>query len=399
MTLVISERECEQVLNWEGCIECLEHAFLEAAEGRAMSDPRTDRHLAVSKSDIAARLGIAPENLRAALSAAREGTTSRYAGYVELDAIDWPLTYLFKTMVGTVKDSGVIALRVNSEVVAFDEQGVGRREAKIPVGPNFKYTGLLFLFSIVTGELLAIIQDGYLQRSRVTATAAVGTKYLARPDASIMGIIGSGAMAEAHVYCTRAVRPNLKEIRVYSPTATHRERFAAEITSMTGLQVYAVDSPEEAFLDVDIAIEATNAHAPIVKAEWLSPGVHYVWTSPGSTHAGCYERADQVVTTWRGYSSDGTPEIRDYSLPADAKRIPPFVSGGVLWEKMVGPELGEVVGGLARGRSAYSDITIHANMSSALQFAAVGKMVLDGCRREGLGRKLETDWFLQERHP
>ena len=399
MTLVISEADCERVLDWKVCIDALEHGFLEAAEGRAMSDARTDRHLAVTKADIAKRMGLSVHALGGELEAARARVPVEYPGYVEPKSVDWPLSYLFKTMVGTIKSTGIMALRVNSEVIGFDEEGHGRREAKIPFGPGFKYTGLVFLFSVVTGELLAIMQDGFLQRSRVTGTAAVGTKYLARDDATTLGMIGTGAMAEAHVFCSQIARPGLTKVQVYSPTSSHREKFALELSATAGIEVQAVDSPEKAFKGADIAIEATNAHAPIIDAAWLEPGVHYVWTSPGATSAGCYDRADLVVSTWRGWPADGTARIHDYTLPADSELIPQFVAGGTLWDRMVGPELGEIISGRVPGRSAQSDVTLHANVSSSLQFAAVGSVILDRCTAEGIGTELDTDLFLQWRHP
>src|SRR3970282_2407792 len=96
-----------------------------------------------------------------------------------------------------------------------------------------------------TCEILAIMDDHYISTMRVAATSAVASKYLARKDAKIMGLLGSGEQARTQVTAHLAVRP-LNKIKVYSPTKANREKFAREMSAETGVEVAPVASAEEA---------------------------------------------------------------------------------------------------------------------------------------------------------
>ena len=85
--------------------------------------------------------------------------------------------------------------------------------------------GLVQLFSLETGEPLAIIQDGFLQKARVGGTSALGVKYLARKDAKVLGLFGSGLQAGAHIEAISKVR-QLEKVKIYSPNEEHRQGFA-----------------------------------------------------------------------------------------------------------------------------------------------------------------------------
>ena len=86
--------------------------------------------------------------------------------------------YSLKMMGAVVQDSGVGVVRINSDILSF----ANKRQTKLPLAPGNRYTGLVLLFSIETGEPLAIFPDGILQRMRVGATSALAARYLARGD-------------------------------------------------------------------------------------------------------------------------------------------------------------------------------------------------------------------------
>jgi ornithine cyclodeaminase/alanine dehydrogenase-like protein (mu-crystallin family) len=91
------------------------------------------------------------------------------------------------------------------------------------------YCGLVLLFSTQNGEPLAIINDGHLQHMRVGASAAIGARLLAREDAHVVGMIGSGGMARTALEALAEVR-EIKMVKVYSRIAANRETFAKEMT-------------------------------------------------------------------------------------------------------------------------------------------------------------------------
>src|SRR3954465_8968865 len=161
------------------CIDAVERAFVDYAEGRAVNRPRSHTY------------------------------TDRGEGR----------HYLLKTMDGSLPRAGVHALRVTSDLT-FEHDG--RRE-KLPAAPGERFVGLVVLFDLEQLVPLAIVHDGYLQRMRVGATSALAARHLARPDARVAGVIGAGWQAGAQVEGLRAAF-DLDEIRVYAPT---REKLSA----------------------------------------------------------------------------------------------------------------------------------------------------------------------------
>ena len=107
------------------------------------------------------------------------------------------------------------------------------------------FVGLIELFSVATGELLAIMPDGLIQQVRVGVTSALGMKAMARKNSQTMGLIGSGGQAKAHYRFMTAVMP-LKKVKVFSPNAEHRKAFVAEMEKETGVAGEPVTSAEEA---------------------------------------------------------------------------------------------------------------------------------------------------------
>jgi ornithine cyclodeaminase/alanine dehydrogenase-like protein (mu-crystallin family) len=110
---------------------------------------------------------------------------------------------------------------------------------------------LVTLFDADKASILATIEADALGQIRTGAASAVGTKYMAREDATVMGMLGSGWQAESQLAAIATVRP-LSEVRVFSPTQAHRESFAQKMSEFLGLNVIAVDTAEAAVHGADI---------------------------------------------------------------------------------------------------------------------------------------------------
>jgi ornithine cyclodeaminase/alanine dehydrogenase-like protein (mu-crystallin family) len=128
------------------------------------------------------------------------------------------------------------------------------------------HLAVIILFAPETGEALALLDGRLITEMRTAAVSAVATKVLAAPDAQVLAILGSGVQARAHVEALRHVR-DLREIRVWSRTRAHAERFADEVGAR-------VMTAEDAVRDADVIVTATAATAPILKGAWLKPGAH-----------------------------------------------------------------------------------------------------------------------------
>lgn len=117
-----------------------------------------------------------------------------------------------------------------------------------------------------TGTPLAVMDGRLITEMRTAAVSAVATNLLASPDAKILAILGSGVQAHSHAEALRLIR-RFQEIRVFSPTPEHAERFAKEIGAKAM-------SAEEAVSGADVVVTATNSKTPVLKGSWLKSGCH-----------------------------------------------------------------------------------------------------------------------------
>ncbi len=151
--LLINNKEVEQLLDMKTCLEALETGYDDLLKGDAVYRPRLDVWSPCERPD----------------------------GY-----------HRWGTMEGSSRKIGVFAIRMKSDIVHWPE---GRTEEKYCIRPG-TYCGLIMVFSVRNGEPLAIINDGVLQHMRVGGCAGLGAKYLSLPDSSVVGIFGSGGMAQ-----------------------------------------------------------------------------------------------------------------------------------------------------------------------------------------------------------
>jgi alanine dehydrogenase len=364
--LILSNEEIESLLTVDLALKSLERAYIGQAQGTAVNRPRTDLYLP----------GV------------HEGSV-----------------YVFKTMEGGLVESNVVALRLNSDTIRWQEREDRVVKEKLPRAPGNKWVGLIQLFSAETGEPLAIFPDGVIQRMRVAATSALAAKHMARNDASVMAIYGSGWQAGAHVPAFCAVRA-LQKIKVYSPTQPNRERFATGMEKIVNVPVEAVDSAAAAARDADILVAATNAITRVIEPDWMKPGVHTTCVKDCELGEETIRKADRVVIHARNFAPenyiagfgdekitahDPVGFIRGARQPAGPTETP-------FWIKA--PELKEVIAGRVPGRTSENEVTCFINnIGLGIQFAAVGSAIYAEAKAKGLGREIPTDWFLESVHP
>lgn len=356
MPLMISNEEIEQILTMDQVIQALEISYRELGQGIAVNRARTDLHVPTSREEA---------------------------------------VYRFKTMEGAVPGLGVLALRLNSDIVEWPTVNGMQRQNKIPAATGNRWLGLIQLFSIDNGELLAIMPDGIVQRMRVGGTNGLAAKYLSRENSSAVGILGSGWQAGAQLMALCAVRP-IRMIKVYSPNPENRRKFAAEMENQLGVEVKPVDSPQEAVANVDIINAATNSMNPVVLGKWLYEGVHLSSIKRFEVDRETFARADIVaINTREGKGKNyASTEIDDSKIPY--MQYDPFYKFGM---KQL-PELAQFVTGEARGRTGDKQITFFQNnIGLGMQFAAVAAKVYEAAKQKGIGRELPIDWFTQTVHP
>jgi ornithine cyclodeaminase/alanine dehydrogenase-like protein (mu-crystallin family) len=239
MPLFLSNEEIDQLITMKDTMEALEILYREMGEGAAVTAPRSDVHSPTAAAQSS------------------EG----------------PMAHYLKSMSGASPHFGTAALRFSSDIVTWRDSGGGIRREKLPMLPGNRWMGIVLLFSSANGELLAIMNDGVLQRFRVGGANGVATKYLARKDSQTVGLIGSGWQAGTQVMAVCQAR-DIKTIKVFSPTKANREKFAEETSARVGVEIAPVDSYEEAVKGVDIIITSTNARRPFLSQWALAEGMH-----------------------------------------------------------------------------------------------------------------------------
>ncbi|MEX1254249.1 MAG: ornithine cyclodeaminase family protein [Dehalococcoidia bacterium] len=226
-----------------------------------------------------------------------------------------------------------------------DEGAIGFRVYGAFAG-GVRDSQVVAVFDAKTGALKGLVLGEVVGSMRTGAIGGVAMKHGARPDARVVGVIGSGEQARTQVEAAAAVR-DLAEVRVYSRTPAHREAFAAKMSERLGLPVFAVPSAEEAVRSADIVVTATNSGTPLFDAALLSPGAHV--NALGPTFAQRHELDAAVAERAASIFTDSPEQLRAYPEPSFLEGTPHIAR--------VSDLAGHVAGG-APIRSSGEDITL-----------------------------------------
>lgn len=348
MVLVLKNEQMANLLPMSEEIEAIEQAFRELGQGKAMNAPR-----------------------------ARLRTPWKEEGG----------QYYFNNIMGLVPGVKSMALRIDSSF-SKEVQVAGSKRRVYPGD----FIGLVMLFDMDTCEILALMDDHFISTLRVGATSAVASKYLARTDAQVMGLLGSGEQAKTQVTAHAAVR-RLTKVKVYSPTKENRERFAKEMSRESGVDVVPVTSAEEAIRGSDIITAATNTVDPVIQGKWVEAGMHLNSIVGGDGFLPRKELDDEAVMKAGLIVVGYKPQI---FLDKQAEFHDRLERGIVKAEDL--HELGDLVNGKCRGRRDEKEITFFKNNTGmGIQFAATARKMYDKAKEKGIGTELPLDLFMTKR--
>ena len=243
-------------------------------------------------------------------------------------------------------------------------------------------TGVRFLvhvFSASTGALRVVLSADYLGMMRTGAASGVATRWLARPDAEVMGVFGAGWQAEGNIEAVAAVR-KLKRVKVFARNAERLTDFCARMSTRLALDVVPAASPEEAVRGSDIISTITTAASPLFDAAWLSPGTHI--NAAGSNSLIRREVGEDTFKLCRTIAVDSVD-----SALKEAGDLLPLLEKGRLNERQL-VELGDVILGRHPGRAKPEDITVFESQGMAIQDLAVAVRLEALARERGLGVEL-----------
>src|SRR6267143_1973328 len=238
---------------------------------------------------------------------------------------------------------------------------------------------LVPLYEVATGNLVALIEADYMGQLRTGAASGVATKYLARPDARVAAIIGTGGQAKTQLEAIAAVR-KLESARAYGRDPERREKFAKEMTKRLGVPVTAAASASAAVRGADIVCTATTASQPIVSGADLSNGAHI--NAIGANHAHKRELDDEAVASADVIVADSVEQSRQEA----GDLIIAFKGDEVCWTGV--KKLSDVVAAKTSGRTSAGEVTLFKSNGIASWDLAVAMKVYALAREKGLGREL-----------
>ena len=237
---------------------------------------------------------------------------------------------------------------------------------------------ILVLNDPSTGAPLAIMNATYLTDMRTGAAGGVATKYLARKDSRVMGIIGAGRQARTQLLAVTEVA-DIERVKVSSRTIKDASKFVDEMRAVVDVDMEACSV--EGACDCDVLSTTTPVRKPVVKEEWIREGTHI--NAIGADAEGKQELEPGILKKAKIF-------VDDMAQATHSGEVNVPLSEGLLSVEHIEGEIGEVIAGILRGRTKRDEITIFDSTGLAIQDVAVGRLVYKKALKKGLGRRLES---------
>jgi alanine dehydrogenase len=323
--LVLTGAQVEELLDLDDLIDALAAAMADLSAGRASVPDRTG--------------ALVPEH---------EGLLVAMPGYVPSAGV------LMTKLVSLYPRNAGTALPTHQAVIVTCDPQTGRPAA------------------LLDGEVITAMRTG--------AASALSARLLARPDAAVLAILGTGVQARSHARAVCRVR-QIREIRVAGRDRARSSAVAAELAAELGVVTRGAASYAEALDGADIACGTTAEGDPAIRRAWLSPGVHITSVRFGGRELDDATVADALVCV-------ETQRAALAPFPAGSVDLHEPIRAGVIDEKHVHAELGELVAGTRPGRTADDQITLYKSVGVAVQDAAAAALVLRAARERGVGTEI-----------
>ncbi len=350
MPIIITDEDVRRHLSVRECMEAMRVCFRDLADGQAVSLPRLRYKVQTSSPDR---------------------------------------SYFANVHVGAVPSYGVACVRAGSHILVNSSADQGRRSKQNP--EPFNWT-VIILYDINTAEPIAFLHESELSGMRVGATSGVAVEEIARADATVLGLLGTGRQARAHLEAISLVRP-IRRVQVFSPNPEHLAAFV-ERARRPGLEVVPVADVRAAVDGADIVCSNTNSTRPVVLGDWLVPG-QMVITIGNTDAAGTRSEVDDVVFArasdivvnhWASVVADNQVEL-----------LGAIEDGRV--DRARVHELGDIVAGRATVKSRPDNIVYYkSNTGLAMQFAAAGAILHRKLSAAGTARQIPREWLASERY-
>jgi alanine dehydrogenase len=247
------------------------------------------------------------------------------------------------------------------------------------------HQAVILVFDAETGSARAMMDGTFITATRTAAGSALSARLLAREDAQVLAIVGTGVQARAHARALPRVRP-IREIRLVGRDPQKAVVLAAEIAVQQGIKTIVCENTQQTFAGAHIVCATTHAAVPVVQGAWLDPGTHV--TSVGLNPEGreldaeAVRKALVVVETRAAALAPGPSGANDLKWP---------IRDGLIAEDHIHAEIGELVSGAKPGRTSAEQITLYKSVGVAVQDVVAACLVLDAAGKQGVGREVEVN--------
>ena len=238
----------------------------------------------------------------------------------------------------------------------------------------------VFLYSTESGKLLAVMDGTYVTAIRTACISAVATRALANPETPVLGVLGAGVQARAQIRTLCKVR-KIREIKVYDVLEKSVQSLKEELEPEVGIKIEAVETAEQAIRNVDLLVTVTTAKEPIVRVDWLKPGVHI--NAIGS-HRPDLREIDGATMKRAKVFVDSREAIL-----AECGDVLLAIKEGAITEGHIAAEIGEVLAGKKAGRTNAGEITLYKAVGIAIQDVATAKLIYQTAVEKKVGVHVE----------
>ena len=237
----------------------------------------------------------------------------------------------------------------------------------------------ILLLDPETGALQAIMDGRYITEARTAAVSAVSTRFLAKPDASTLAIIGSGVQARSHLEAYHLVR-QLKEVRIWSPKQRSREQFVDDMSDHVPVPIVAATTAEAAVSGADLIVLVTSSPTPVIEDQWVSNGAHVVCV--GACRPNQQEMPPGLVARSRLYVDSKAAAV------VESGDVVMNIAAKLFDESHIRGEIGELVLGRIEGRRSAGEITVFKSLGMAVEDVVAADLVFRRAAESGAGTEL-----------
>jgi len=331
--IFLTNEQIQQVLDMKTCIDAMEEAYRDMNQQHAGYRPRIDFYV--------------PQE---------------------------PHYYRWGTMEGASRKLGVFAIRMKSDMLAWENQDGFMVEDKYCMERG-RYCGLIFLLSARNAEPLALMNDGYLQHMRVGACAGIGTKYLARKNSSVATICGCGEQGRAQLRALHSVLP-LKKIYAFDLIELAANTLATELSSELKIDIEPVRDFSRAIQKSDVCVTCTPAKQFFVHKEDVAPGTFIAAVGADDAHK---QEIDPALIVSAKVVTDS---LEQSCAIGDTHHA---IAQGLVRKENIYAELGEIVAGKKSGRTTDDEIIVFDSTGVATEDAVAAVAAYEKARTISVG--------------